>query len=264
MSQIPIFIINLEESKERWKRISSELDTLGLNYERFPGIKASELSEEEIKENCPVRYMWWYRSDMPLGAIGCYMSHIAVLKLMIDRGLEKICILEDDAVFEPECVEWLQDNTPIPSDGDILKLSINGDTNLLSGIPVQTYQDRDIVFLPRRGIHGAYAYIVTQKAAQQIIKDYSIITDAYDQAIFEYWNSKLSIYHAFPPVIKHAYSDSIIDRDRLPKGSHKAKKSFSYRLRRRMRDIRNFYKQQVYMAGLLGVAYPFRIKKLTS
>jgi len=67
-----IFYINLDKRTDRRQEIESELNGLGLAYERFSAIPHE------------------------FGAIGCSSSHLAVLKLAKERGYRRILVLEDD------------------------------------------------------------------------------------------------------------------------------------------------------------------------
>jgi glycosyl transferase family 25 len=71
-----IFYINLEKRKDRREEIEKELDTFGLNYERFEAIETPGF-----------------------GILGCGISHLSVLKLAKERKYKNILILEDDFTF---------------------------------------------------------------------------------------------------------------------------------------------------------------------
>jgi GR25 family glycosyltransferase involved in LPS biosynthesis len=67
-----IFYINLDHRTDRKKEIEGELNTIGLPFERIPGIRTSP------------------------GTIGCGYSHLAALKEARARGYSNVLILEDD------------------------------------------------------------------------------------------------------------------------------------------------------------------------
>lgn len=76
-----IFYINLDKRDDRKKEFETEMDTMGWQAERFPGIYYSP----------------------PKGIVGCGKSHLEVLKLAKNRGYKNIIIFEDDFVFvEPK------------------------------------------------------------------------------------------------------------------------------------------------------------------
>jgi glycosyl transferase family 25 len=74
-----IFYINLEHRVDRKLHVESQLDLIGLKGTRFNAIK------------------------MENGAIGCSMSHLKLLQLALNSGLDHILIVEDDILFlDPE------------------------------------------------------------------------------------------------------------------------------------------------------------------
>jgi GR25 family glycosyltransferase involved in LPS biosynthesis len=76
LAGIKVLIINLEERKDRWKRIYQHLiDDIGLSPHQIIRIDA-------IKHHN--------------GHLGCGRSHIKALKYAIENNLEKVVILEDD------------------------------------------------------------------------------------------------------------------------------------------------------------------------
>ena len=81
-----IFVINLPERTDRRKAIDSELDWIGATdrskIEIFPAVKPTELS-----------------GFPSIGARGCFMSHLEILRQARDRGMQRILILEDDLMF---------------------------------------------------------------------------------------------------------------------------------------------------------------------
>lgn len=109
-----IFVINLESRPDRLSRVSDDLNSLGLNFERFP---AYQLEYEKI---APAIYKNFNFSWLPYepeseegkrfiaGASGCKLSHCGVLKLAQKRGYKRVLILEDDASPADDFVERLK------------------------------------------------------------------------------------------------------------------------------------------------------------
>ena len=265
MPQIPIYIINLEQSKDRLKRICSELDFLGLDYERFPAVNGLDLEEEEVQKYFPNKYMWWARRELQRGEIGCALSHIKLFQLIQERGIERACILEDDAIIGADFKAWIMDHTPMVDKSHILKLTINSrDLGKCRGIKVQRYSGRDICFLPRRGVHGTYGYIINREGLKLALDNLRVAFDAIDHSLFEYWNSQIVTYHTYPPVITTG-EDSIIGRElrssKMQRYSYD--KPLSYKIRRFRRDLINFYRRQKFMLKIIGPSYIFRKTRLS-
>lgn len=81
-----VFVINLPERTDRRKAFLSELAWLGASgadkVEIFPAVKPSD------------------SGGFPsIGARGCFMSHLSILRKACDEGMRRILILEDDLMF---------------------------------------------------------------------------------------------------------------------------------------------------------------------
>jgi glycosyl transferase family 25 len=99
-----VFYINLERRKDRREEIEKELNSVGLNFERFDAF------------------------DRKPGIVGCGLSHLAVIKEARDRGLPNVLIFEDDFEFLVKKEEFWTHinaffNTCIPY--DVLMFSYN-------------------------------------------------------------------------------------------------------------------------------------------
>ena len=80
-----IFYINLDHRTDRRDEIENELDTKGLEYERFPAVRHETI-----------------------GGVGCGRSHVGVLKLAKERGYKQILVLEDDFMFTTDSLDIIK------------------------------------------------------------------------------------------------------------------------------------------------------------
>jgi hypothetical protein len=83
------YVINLPSRRDRRLEMSEELGRLGAGFERgkvelFPGVRPSN------------------RGEFPsIGARGCFMSHLRVLKNALAEGVSNVLIMEDDLAIDP-------------------------------------------------------------------------------------------------------------------------------------------------------------------
>ena len=83
-----IFVINLEHRTDRRIAMQKQLSQIGWNAEFFPAIRPKSAA------------------DFPsIGARGCFLSHLAVLRKARDAGALQLVVLEDDVNFTPEFAE---------------------------------------------------------------------------------------------------------------------------------------------------------------
>jgi len=98
----PAFIINvLERSPERREICKSRLENAGYkNIIIFNGVNSSK--QEEIDEAVKLfpRLPGFDKDETP-GKLGCTLSHLKVLRHIVDNNIEAATIFEDDVMFHP-------------------------------------------------------------------------------------------------------------------------------------------------------------------
>jgi len=89
-----IFVINMARDAERWTAMRAHLvDDLGLSdFERFEAVDGKTFSEE-VTAAC--------RAFCTPTMRGCALSHMRLWKLGIERDLDAMLVLEDDARLAP-------------------------------------------------------------------------------------------------------------------------------------------------------------------
>jgi hypothetical protein len=85
-----IYIINLAHRQDRRREMARQLDDIGLTFDS-PGVCLFEAVRPESAGGFP-----------SIGARGCFLSHLGILKDARERRLDRILILEDDLNFAPE------------------------------------------------------------------------------------------------------------------------------------------------------------------
>lgn len=104
-----IFVINLDRDIERYERISSNLNQLGLSWERVSGVDGKTMTPDELSvydENAAIRV-----GGVPLtrGHIGCSLSHIRLYERIVREGIPQALILEDDMLLDERLQSFLDD-----------------------------------------------------------------------------------------------------------------------------------------------------------
>lgn len=113
------FVINLDDRLDKWQTVKLELEKVHIaNYTRFSAIKP------DIK-NVPQEYYNKFilagasHEKYKIGATGCKMSHVEILKTARDMQLENVVIFEDDVVFTEEASQLLAAAVSQIKDGNI-------------------------------------------------------------------------------------------------------------------------------------------------
>lgn len=92
------FYINLDRRTDRRSQFEAECARLGMHAERFSAL------------------------SHVVPAVGCAMSHLAVLKLTRERGYESVCIFEDDFEFLVSSEEYAAILNSLPAGFDVVML----------------------------------------------------------------------------------------------------------------------------------------------
>lgn len=83
-----IYVINLPERKDRYRRVIWQLKQVGLwgtqKTRIFPAIRPTEAA-----------------GFTDIGVRGCFLSHLAVLKSAREDRMKNVLIMEDDLIFSP-------------------------------------------------------------------------------------------------------------------------------------------------------------------
>jgi hypothetical protein len=90
-----IYVINLEERKEKWNRTKVNFEKQGLSINRFDAINGKKLP---LWKRAAV--LGPYKIRMGWGGVGCLLSHVSVYKDAYEREFDVVWICEDDIEFK--------------------------------------------------------------------------------------------------------------------------------------------------------------------
>jgi glycosyl transferase family 25 len=138
--------------------------------ERVDAVDGKKLKKEDISgnlissEGITDAYNKHQRVYEPLtqGGIGCALSHKKVYEKIIDDGIDKCLILEDDSKFDIDFFNKLKDvEKYIPLDFDMLFLGYH-----VSHIKKEI---NDYYFKPNK-VYGLFGYIVSNQGAKKLLE----------------------------------------------------------------------------------------------
>ena len=168
------FLINLERNGLRLEKAAKQLAALGIDFERFPAVDGRALSTEQRRSHvAEFRSRMARLNRLTPGEVGCALSHMFVLKKMIDEQIEAAVIFEDDVVLSKAFSDALdlvrQNIDPKRPQVYLFTGAQVGGLNL-TGLPAFQIVAVKTALL-------ADAYVITREAAQQIFRvNYPIIT----------------------------------------------------------------------------------------
>ena len=126
------FCINMDSHTNRLQHFESQLVNAGLGniYERVSAIVGADLDFEDIpltdesrrrlikSEAAGVRTR---DEDLTLGAVGCYLSHLKVWELIVEKNIDYALVFEDDVMLPSYTAERVVNYLrTLPEDWDIV------------------------------------------------------------------------------------------------------------------------------------------------
>lgn len=91
----PLVLINLPARTDRRAEFATQLRRIGLDYDT-PGVQVFPAIRPDALAGFPT-----------LGARGCFLSHLAVLRQAAEKDLPSVIFCEDDLDFAPQFLERL-------------------------------------------------------------------------------------------------------------------------------------------------------------
>ena len=161
IDKIPIWLINLDRSKDRLEFQEQQFKEQCLNFTRFPAVDGrSDLTQhlEGLKKSHEFH-------KMSNGQLGCALSHIAILKKIVAENIPAVLVMEDDAVL---CENFKNEFETIFHDDD-LKNDIIYVGNQKGGAELKFMLDRKITKIqkPTFCTHGL---IYTLNGAKRLLE----------------------------------------------------------------------------------------------
>lgn len=233
------YLINLDRSPQRLAAMQSRLVELGIDYTRIAAVDGAQLTEAEFQQH--TRENRYYK-PIRRGEVGCYLSHLAVLRAFLGGDARYALILEDDCLFRPDFLEALQaaialrDTTQDPLLGwDVLKL------NRMRRRQVTLAPLGPAYWLVEYGLSvpiTTAAAVWTRPAAERFLHAYRGTTRPIDCDLQHPWEFGLNILALQPPPVAQGDVASTIGNRKHAAHSPLAKPG--YELKRLLPKLRHF------------------------
>lgn len=216
-SSLKYYVINLKSQPERRSRMAALLDAQGVDYEFFDAVYGKNLSAEEeslcSKDNQVILEFdngrkLLVEDELSASEKGCALSHLKLYQKILDDGVERAVIMEDDLDLTQETFLALNSIDCIKESWDIINFSSHIGIKSLP-FAKKYYFDKqngyyfsrlgmrnstlDSYFNQRRFLCYTALYVVTPKACRRLISlGYPVrITADYLTGIVAYHNLKL-------------------------------------------------------------------------
>ncbi|MBA4178039.1 MAG: glycosyl transferase [Leptothrix sp. (in: Bacteria)] len=168
MKDLQTWVINLDRAPDRLARVSAQLQRLQLPFRRLPAVDARALTAEQRAALDEAAYRRKHGMSPVPGELGCYLSHVAVMRAFLVSDAGFALVLEDDVLLTDSLPAVLQGLMRHAGRWDVVKLSA-----VHRGTPQRCLEvapgHRLAVMLSR--CTGSSAYLMNRRAAQAYLRE---------------------------------------------------------------------------------------------
>jgi len=164
-----VVVINLDRSPERLATFRAEAERVGLAFERLPAVEAEAVAERHGR--------------LTRGEVGCFESHRAAWRSLVESGDPWLAVFEDDAVLAAAVTGFLAAPERFPAGADLIKIEAYPDR--------VTIGPRALAFdgfalHPMRSRHrGSAGYVLSRRAAMSLLERTEGYRRAIDMMVFD-------------------------------------------------------------------------------
>jgi GR25 family glycosyltransferase involved in LPS biosynthesis len=179
INNIKSYIINLEKYMEKYNTSLNRLNKLNIIPNRFNAIYIDNLNDESLKKiiypsvNYTINHGRYSHNNIGTkGAIGCYLSHYTLWKMLLESSDDMFLIFEDDVdtnITNVQKINFFINSINDNYDWDFIFLGYNNNIN--NSIKLNKI------------IHGMHAYIINRKGAKKLLANIFPIIDQIDSYI---------------------------------------------------------------------------------
>ncbi len=197
---LPVFVINLNRSPERWAAVQES--GAGLALHRVEAVDGREIPRDQWVDVDGARFQRDHGRKIVAGEYGCYRSHLAALSQVADEGHPAAVIAEDDVRLNADLAHRVQALLEAAPEAGLIKL-INHRTQgfIKKGVSAlgDTYG---------RCLHGpqgsAACYAVTREAAIKLRSALATMWLPWDVALERGWHTGVRTYTVHKPLVELA------------------------------------------------------------
>jgi glycosyl transferase family 25 len=182
------YLINLKRASDRLVSAKETFDKAEINFKLEVAVDGKELSLPH-KNYSELKYNLLHGKKTNLGELGCYLSHLNVLKRFLKTKEELALVCEDDIEFDDDIIEIINGALRSEINFDLLRLSGGSSRNKEIGLPLKLKKIHNDFFLSLNfGFKsGTGCYLINRHAAKNIINKIKKMSLPIDHAMDRDW-----------------------------------------------------------------------------
>jgi glycosyl transferase family 25 len=195
------WIISLNPDSERTRTLVASLEAQGIRPRIFRAVDGRHsMPELEAGEYISkVRSRLRRLCDMTPPEVGCYLSHLRLIKQALAAGEQAVFILEDDVQLEPDFAYIISEIEQLPAHVEMVRLM---------GLKIRK---RKIIqplgevghnlVRPERGWLGTQAYYINRAGMEKVVRYGRIIREPIDKFYDHFWEHGLRVFGVEPHLV---------------------------------------------------------------
>lgn len=237
MTQPPIFLINLDQSKDRLEKSTKRLNEQGISFERISGVYGKALPNDEVSNHYDqdLNKRKFFR-ELGRGEIGCYLSHRKAWQAIVDQKLEYAIILEDDFRLVGDLSRVFKAINSLHFDWKLIKLAAyeNKKRPIAYSNPVGSELN---IVIHKKAMTGCCAQAVSYEGAIALLKATERFGRPVDTDIQHVWETGVPVYSIMPYYIEQ---DLAFESD-IAEASNNEKFNKRFWHRKKLQIFENIY-----------------------
>ncbi|USG61868.1 glycosyltransferase family 25 protein [Sneathiella marina] len=216
----PVFVINRCKDTHRRSDMIERLGKVGISPVFIEAVDGYALDIKNLPDYDGEKRRRYFAKDLGHGEIGCSLSHRKIYEKMINENISSAIVFEDDVFVEDNLKDLLEDihNTNLP--WDLIRFVGHGKVFDIGFRPLLKLRHQYSIVRVPTSPSGAYAYMLTQKAAKTLLgfmqKNWVPVDIVHSRA----WETRLDTFLIHPsPATPDLISPSTIGDDRFDKQS---------------------------------------------
>jgi glycosyl transferase family 25 len=195
-----IIVINLSTQTRRWESMRQQFARIGLHPTRQEAVVGDASAHLEHRYCTYLNYRQYHRR-LSAGELGCYASHIAVWKRLLESDSRMLAVFEDDVETGPELCIALNAIATSHADWDLIKLigrkheKTNGSEPLSRNMALIDY---------RRVPSLTGAYVVNRRGAEKLLAHRGRFGRPVDVDLRHWWECDLQLFGVLPYPVRPA------------------------------------------------------------
>jgi glycosyl transferase family 25 len=200
MEGVHTWVINLDRAPERLARIGAQLRRLQLPFERVPAVDARAFSAEQRAAIDESAYRRQHGMPSLPGELGCYLSHVEVVRRFIAGTSEFALVFEDDVVLHDTLPAVVRALIAHPTRWDTVKLSA---VHSGTPVPVLSLGSGHSLAVMLSRCTASSAYLMNRRAAHAYLRGLLPMTLPYDHVFDQGWRFGLKVRLVTPTPCHH-------------------------------------------------------------